>query len=232
MTEEIDAVMFDAGGTLIDLRPSKDFVFHKVLSEHGFRVSQERVAETMALAEREFDEESANLDGEHEDLFWDNFDKYVLDRLGFEGDGRKFAKDVSCEFEAIVPRLDSWIEFPDARPLLEDLREHDFMLGVISNATDLVRRVFDNLDLTRYFDSIIVSAEVGVRKPDARIFQLSAKRVNTSPNRIVYVGDKLAVDVVGAKRAGMNSVLIDRLNIYPDARCIRIRTLKELRRFL
>jgi len=232
MTEEIDAVMFDAGGTLIDLQPSKDFVFHKVMSEHGFWISQKKVAEAMAHAEREFDEESANLDGEHEDLFWDNFDRYVLDRVGFTGDGKKFAKDVSCEFEKIVPRLDSWIEFPDARPLLEDLREHDFKLSVISNATDLVRRVFDHLDLTRYFDSIIISAEVGVRKPDARIFHLSAKRANTPPNRVLYVGDKLAVDVVGAKRAGMNSILIDRANIYPDARCIRIRTLRDLRRYL
>lgn len=232
MTEEIDAVMFDLGGTLIELRPSKDVVFRKVLKQHGFHVQIEKVTEAIRKAEREFDAESANLDGVNEDLFWDKFDSYVLERLGYDGDGKKFAKDVSREFEEIVPKVENWVEYPDVRPLLKDLQAKGFKLCLISNATDLARSVMDNLGLSRFFDPIVISSEVGSRKPDKRIFDIAMDGAKVAPNRSVYVGDKLEVDVVGAKKAGMNAILIDRLGIYQDVHCLRIESLRELRRFL
>jgi len=232
MTEEIDAVMFDLGGTLIDFVPSKNVVFHKALADNGFNVDLKDVTRVVASAERKFDEESANLDGLHEDAFWDRFDKYVLDKLSYKGDQNKFAKYVSKEFDKIVPKTESWVEYPDARPLLDKLKQRGFALGIISNATELARRVLDNLDLTRYFDAIIISDEVGVRKPDERIFLLAAKKAESLPNRVLFVGDKLAVDVLGAKRAGMNAMLIDRAGIYSDVDCLRVRSLDDLSKYL
>ena len=232
MTEEIDAVMFDLGGTLIDLQPSKDVVFHRMLVLHGHDAPLADVTEAIYEAERKFDKESANLDGVHEDKFWRKFDKLVLDRVGFRGDQKKFAEDVSREFERIVSDVGSWTEYPDARPLMEDLRARGFKLGLISNATDLARRVMDRLGLSEYFETIVISDEVGFRKPDKRIFQHAASLAKVAPNRTLYVGERFAVDVVGAKMAGMNSILIDRPGIYPDVDCIKIRTLGELRRFL
>jgi len=232
MTEEMDAVMFDLGGTLIDLEPTKDVVFHRVLLRHGHRVPLADVARIIAEAERKYDAESADLDGVHEDNFWAKFDKFVLERVGFKGDFAKFAKEVSVEFEGIVPRVESWAEHQDARPLLEDLKAREFKLGVISNATDLARRVMDQLGLSEYFGTIVISDEVGFRKPDGRIFQLAASLAKVAPNRTLYVGDRYAVDVVGARKAGMNSILIDRAGIYSDVDCLRIRSLRELRRFL
>jgi len=232
MTEEIDAVMLDLGGTLIDLEPSKDVVFHGVLVRHGHNAPLADVTKAIAEAERKFDKESANLDGVHEDKFWRKYDKLVLDRVGFRGDQAKFAKDVSREFERIVSDVVSWTEYPDVRPLLEDLQARGFKLGLISNATDLARRVMDRLGLSKYFETIVISDEVGFRKPDKRIFQLAVNLATVAPNRTIYIGDRYAVDVVGAKMAGMNSILIDRSGIYPDVDCIKIRTLRELRRFL
>ena len=224
--------MFDLGGTLIDLEPTKDVVFHRVLLRHGHKVPLADVSRVIAEAERKYDEESANLDGVHEENFWEKFDKFVLDKVGFRGDFVRFAKDVSLEFEGIVPKVESWIEHEDARPLLEDLKAREFKLGVISNATDLARKVMDHLGLSGYFGTIVISDEVGFRKPDGRIFQLAASLAKVAPNRTLYVGDRYAVDVVGARKAGMNSILIDRVGIYSDVDCLRIRTLRELRRFL
>ena len=232
MTEEIDAVMFDLGGTLIDLEPSKDVVFHRVLARHEHKVPLSEVSKVIGEAERKYDEESANLDGVHEDKFWEKFDRFVLEKLGFNGDISRFAKEVSLEFEGIVPKVESWAEHEDARPLLEDLKAREFRLGVISNATDLARRVMDHLRLSEYFGTIVISDEVGFRKPDRRIFQLAASLAKVAPNRALYVGDRYAVDVVGAGKAGMNSILIDRANAYRDVDCLRIRSLRELRRFL
>jgi len=232
MTEEIDAVMFDLGGTLIHLEPSKEVVFHRALVKHGHDAPLAEVAKAITAAERRFDEETKNLDGVHEDRFWKKYDDFVLDKVGYEGDRATFAKNVSCDFEEIVPVVNNWIEYPDARPLLDDLRGRDLGIGLISNATDLARKVMDNLDLTRLFDPIVISSEVGFRKPDRRIFQLAAKKAKIPPSRIIYVGDRFAVDVVGAKAAGMNAILVDRMDYFPDVECLKVRSLEELRRFL
>lgn len=232
MSEEIDAVMFDAGGTLFDLKPTKEEVFHRVLSEKGFKVPFGLVAKTVAEAERKFDGQAAVLDGINEGPFWTRYDRFVLDRLGYKGELAEFAKDLSSEFEKLLHRVESWAEYPDARPLLEDLRDRDFRLGVISNATDLVEKVLINLDLARYFDPIVISDKVGVRKPNERIFLMAAEMIGARPNRILYIGDKLAIDVLGASRAGLNAVLLDRMNVYANVNCLRIRSLSALRRFL
>lgn len=232
MAAKVEAVMFDLGGTLIDLTPTKDVVFHKVLASHGFKVDLKKVTEAMMAAERRFDEDSTNLDGVHEDQFWDKFDKYILDKLGYKKDPKEFAKAVSREFDKIVPIVECWAEYPDARPLLERMKKKGFTLGVISNATDLARRVMDNLDLTKFFDVIVISAEAGVRKPDERIFLLAAKKAKVAPNKTLYVGDKLVVDILGAKNAGMNAILIDRAGIYSDVDCPRIRSLDGLEKHI
>jgi len=232
MTEEIDAIMLDAGGTLIDLKPSREAIFAKVLHQHGFNAELEDIARSVARAERVFDDAQAKLDGKHEDVFWNSYDEFILKRLGFKGDHEKFSKDVSVEFDRVVPEVKNWVAFPDARPLLEDLKKRDFKIGLVSNATDLARKVMDNLDLSKYFDIMILSEEVGLRKPDPKIFLKAADEVGVHPSRAIHIGDRLAVDVLGAKKAGMNAVLIDRTSIYSDVDCLKIKTLDEMRRFL
>jgi putative hydrolase of the HAD superfamily len=231
MTEEIDAILFDAGGTLIEVKPSRPEVFSQALKANGFEADVPSVWNAMVRAEREFDAEFALLDGKDEAWFWKKYDAFVAEQLGFKGDLSRLEKDISSRFDQIVPDVKSWVAYPDARPALEGLRKRDFRLGVVSNATDLARKVLDNLGLSKYFDFMVLSDEVGSRKPSPEIFRIALKAAGTRPNRAVYVGDKYSVDVVGASRAGMLAVLLDRDDIYPSADCIRARDLGFFRRF-
>src|SRR5512137_710663 len=101
MSEEIDAIVFDAGGTLFDLKPSKEEVFHSVLRSLGSRATQDEVAAIIAKAERKFDIDAADLDGVHDQAFWIKYDNYVLQSLGYEGDFDAFSKALSNEFQNI-----------------------------------------------------------------------------------------------------------------------------------
>jgi putative hydrolase of the HAD superfamily len=231
MTEELDAILFDAGGTLIDAIPSRETVFSKVLARHGKKADPKRVASLIAKADGVFDSEFAMQDGENEDALWSKYDHFILDELGIGGDRANLTKDLSTAWSEITPRVESWICYPETESVLEILKKRGFKLGVVSNATDLVRRVFDNLGLTKYFDFLVISDEVGARKPSPKIFHLALGMAGTSPGRSLFVGDKLAVDVAGAKRVGMNAVLVDRVNAFPDARCLRERDLNFFRRF-
>lgn len=232
MTEEIDAIMFDLGGTLIDLKPSREEVFASVLSRHGKAVDPKKVAVALAKADATFDKDIARLDGKDEDSFWEKYDSFVLEQVGAKVDLDKFAPDVSSTFEQIMPKVDSWAAYPEARPILEGLSKRDFRLGVISNATELARKVMDNLNLTELFDFVIISSEVGVSKPSPRIFQMGLEKARTRANRSLFVGDKPSLDVLPAISVGMHAVLVDRTNAYPNCPCLRVKDLNFFKRFL
>jgi len=77
-------------------------------------------------------------------------------------------------------------------------------------------------------DVVVSSAEVGLRKPDPRIFELALARVGVAADEAVHVGDHLYADILGAEAVGMYPVLIDRHNGERPERCNFIRSLDEL----
>jgi REG-2-like HAD superfamily hydrolase len=232
MTEELDAIVFDVGGTLLDMVPTRAEVFASVLLAKGFRVDPTSLGKAIRKADRTLDEEFAELEGGDDSAFWKRFDRLVLEEIGFVGDLDRMHHALIDEFNGIVPKVETWVDYPETRGVLQDLRKRGFTLGVISNATNLVKRVLDNLDLSKNFEFVIVSDEVGMNKPSAKIFMMAADKARTSPNRMLFIGDKLSTDVKGAVGAGMNALLVDRADTYPDADCIRIRDLNSLRLFL
>ena len=232
MSEEFDAVFLDAGGTLIDLDPPRHEVMRQVLSKHGFDVSSSEAKKALDKTERAFDEETATLQGSDERLFWRKFDAHTLKMLGIEADPEAIEKDLSEAFYKATFGVNSWKPYPDAKPLLDDLGKRDFVVGMVSNATDLLRRVLDNLGFANYFDVLVISDEVGVRKPAPEIFWIACRQAGVPPNRCLYIGDKFAVDIVGAKNAGLNAILLDRPGIFSDVDCVKVRDLNAIRHFL
>jgi 2-haloalkanoic acid dehalogenase type II len=95
---------------------------------------------------------------------------------------------------------------------LEELRQAGYRLGLISNAADDqdVQVLIDNAGLRSFFEIILTSAAVGIRKPHPRIFQMALDRWGASPGRAVMVGDTLGADVLGAQNAGMASIWVTR----------------------
>jgi putative hydrolase of the HAD superfamily len=101
-----------------------------------------------------------------------------------------------------------WQLFPDSIAALEKIRACGLRLALLSNAADEanVRRMLAGHKLESYFDPVVISAAVGVRKPDARAFQPILSAWGFPPEEIVMVGDQLGADVLGAKRLGMRAI--------------------------
>ena len=72
-----------------------------------------------------------------------------------------------------------------------------------------VHAVLRKLGLTRFFDSVIISAEVGVKKPDPRIFDSAPKETGVKPEEVIYVGDT-EDDIEAARAAGIVPIRIQR----------------------
>jgi len=102
------------------------------------------------------------------------------------------------------------IVFSDARPALEDLRQTHRLALVTNGAPDLQREKIEGADLARYFEVVTVSGEVGVGKPDERIFALTLERLGVPPHSAVMVGDSLRRDIAGAQRAGLKAIWVNR----------------------
>ncbi len=97
----------------------------------------------------------------------------------------------------------------EAKYVLERLKEMGFKLGIISNSPIAFhKRVLQKHNLLQYFDDIVISCEVGYRKPDTRIFLIALERLNVRPPESVYVGDIPCIDIPGAKKLGMITALM------------------------
>lgn len=96
-----------------------------------------------------------------------------------------------------------------------------YRLAVISNAmSDVPRRGIEKLNLSQFFDVVVVSRDVGIRKPDPEIFRYALANLNVHPSQALHVGDSLSQDVAGAQRSGMRAVWIDtgeaQTDVVPD----------------
>jgi putative hydrolase of the HAD superfamily len=112
---------------------------------------------------------------------------------------------------------------PDA---LDRARRGGIRLGLLSNAEGRIAALLERVGLAQFFEVIIDSALVGLAKPDPRIFALAARKLGLSAHELVYIGDLPDVDVLGARGAGMQAVLIDPYDHFPDfdqgARCASV----------
>ncbi len=84
-----------------------------------------------------------------------------------------------------------------------------YKLAVISNATsNLCRRILRENSLEKLFQVVVISRDLGIRKPDPRIFHYTLERLRVKPDEAVHVGDSIEQDIIGAKRAGLKAVWI------------------------
>ena len=92
---------------------------------------------------------------------------------------------------------------------------HAYHVGIITNGaddnhTDSQFSKVKHLGLSERIQSLTISDEVGVRKPNIKVFQVACERADVLPKEAMFVGNSIQNDIVGANRAGMASVLIDR----------------------
>jgi putative hydrolase of the HAD superfamily len=116
---------------------------------------------------------------------------------------------------------------PGTIEALEQLAPH-YRMGVVSNANGTVRALMARIGLGRFFEVVVDSQEEGVSKPDARLFRIGLERMRASAETTAYIGDIYAIDVLGARGAGLHPVLLDPHGLHADKPCDRITTLLEL----
>jgi len=197
----IRAILFDAGGTLIHV--NGEAVCRAAglpYAEAAFRAAE---AAAHGRVRRWIAEHPDSTDAERLPVYIDG----MLRELGIEDDAARTA-GMRCIVEENT-RVSLWSRPGEgAVPTLEALRGRGYRLGVISNSNGHVRRLLEQARLAPFLEVIIDSAEVGIEKPDPRIFFAATEQLALAPSACSYVGDIYEIDVLGARAAGLSAILI------------------------
>lgn len=107
--------------------------------------------------------------------------------------------------------------YESAKGILLYLKNKGYHLGIIANQSKGLTDRLRKFDVFDYFELIISSEDVGLAKPDTKIFQYALERIGCTPNQVIMIGDRLDNDIIPAKLVGMNTMWIRHgLSIYQD----------------
>lgn len=219
----IRAILFDAGGTLIDLDSSR--ICDLISTELGIEPLPDRFPRAQCLAGFRIGQLIASGAKSTEKLFKEYYTT-LLTEIGAPQE--KLAAGLERILELSKSEM-LWRKTADSTAsILAELKERGLRLGVVSNSDGRIESVFKQLGLADYFDLIIDSFVVGVEKPDPGIFRLAVERASVAPQEAAYVGDLYSVDVIGARRANLIPVLYDPFGLNQSADCLRISAMSDL----
>lgn len=221
--DDLPAVLFDAADTLIELVPTPpDLLSRDWLGADGAPSAADVLAAMSAIgAEGRWPD--YETDATARLTIWTEFFREALRRSG--GTDSADAARRAARY-ALEPR--NYRCYPDVRACLTRLRAAGHQTALVSNFDQWLHEILDAHELSALFDTVVVSAEVGVQKPELEIFAIACARLDRKPGDCVFVGDSITVDVRGSAAAGMRPILIDRYDRLVDFDGPRIRTLDPL----
>ncbi len=110
----------------------------------------------------------------------------------------------------VAERRISFNPYPESEGVMQELRAMGLPLYAVSNWDIELAKVLDDLGWTGYFDGVVVSAVLGIEKPEGEIFEKALRVSGVNRARVVHVGNDPVTDVRGATEAGLDTVFVDR----------------------
>lgn len=206
------AVFFDFGGTLFSygaIRDHLDTLLERIARQHGLETDRDELRRvyraTMMQTFAAFREKPFYL---HRDLFA-HAHRGFLSELGVEPPADAGDRFYEAQSDLGMARVTLR---EDARETLETLRDRGLHVSIVSNIDDdQFEPLFTRLELARWFDCTTTSEEARSCKPDPGIFRMALRKAGEPrPEEVVFVGDSVPHDVVGAAALGMTTVLLGR----------------------
>ena len=195
--KNVKAIIFDAYGTLFDVNSAAEKCKDKIGDKwEGFanywRTTQLEYTWLRSLMNR------------HKD-FW----QVTEDSLDKSMKAFKIENSMRNELLNLYKTLSTFSEVKDT---LKDLKEKKFKLAILSNGTpELLNQLVKSNNLDKFFDDIFSIEEVGVYKPDSKVYDIPIKKYQIQKNEVLFLSSN-TWDVSGGGNYGYNSVWVNRNN--------------------
>jgi putative hydrolase of the HAD superfamily len=221
----IKAVFLDAIKTIFAPYPSEAGLYKKVIRDITGKDMDE--ADIVALLAQAMAETEA-LDAVKENSIqqWEYFPTRLARLIG--------CAESECKSVGDKLRYETWGNpnnyrlYEDILPTLKKLEEKGLYVACVSNEDGWLESFFDHFHIKKYFGFVLASAEIGVEKPNPKIFHEAMSRTSFRPEEILFVGDSVISDYEGSKAAHMKPLLIDRAGMNTDNNVIAIQNLTEI----
>lgn len=202
----ISGVVFDAVGTLIHPQPPAAEVYAIIGRRFGSRRQTQdilpRFAEAFA-AEEVTDLEAGYRTSETREYDrWRNIVAQVLDDVAHP-------QECFAQLFEHFQQPNSWCCDSETHAILTELQNRGFRLGMASNFDARLRAVAHGWKDLQALEPIIISSEVGWRKPAPEFFAAVCRQMGLPAERIIFIGDDRGNDFDGAIQAGMSAILFD-----------------------
>ena len=210
---KIKGVLFDLGGTLIEyVNDPPKAVFENFTSHLTLDDPQIGYHDFKALIDSYWVHMQKEFYSAPEDLNILEYNRRFLVKHGFsDATSQRMSKpfsDMIFELELEGTRLkDGAIE------LLDLLKSKNLKIGIITNASHnekRIRQVLGKVGIENYFETLVISSEVGIKKPDPGIFLIALKNLGLKHDEAVYIGDRVEYDAKGAENEGMQFILVSK----------------------
>ena len=173
------------------------------LCRSSITVDFERLIQEHQQAAQEYLQTARQNGRETHNRFWLST---ALFRLGqnIRADDPRISDAIEAYFSAFC---DHSCLIPDTIRMLSILKEH-YCLGILSNFTHApaLRKILDDLNLAQYFQALLISDELGYRKPRDSVFKALLKALDVDKDKLIYIGDDPECDIDGAYEAGIRSI--------------------------
>ncbi|MDD4858794.1 MAG: HAD family hydrolase [Dehalococcoidales bacterium] len=230
----IKAVFFDLYHTLVRYEPPREKLQAAALQEFGIASNPSDLIRPIVAADEFFYGELArqpmNQRSEQDKkALWARYQQKFLEEAGIpvtEPLGRGLlVKMAQAKMKLVL--------FDDVAPTLTGLKTKGLRLGLISNIDKDITPMLTELGLLNWLEIIVTSVEAGFSKPQPEIFHEAVKRAHVTPAEAIFIGDQYQVDALGACKAGLQGVLLDRGGYYAEVNdCRRIRGLGQVESLL
>ncbi len=213
--KDIQAIVFDMGGTLYDTPREIVLMTRFILKELNLTQFDDYTDKQILSLTKSLDDVydirlvSSNVDPHWLPSFEDSvqYDRYLLERLGVGGNLDDMALHAHREWEKAYSKTKPKFIEP-CRAILEVLHEKGIRLGIASNRRNDPIPFLESANILHFFDAIEYSCVPGYRKPSPYMLLQVASKININPRKCAYVGDKVKHDVGAAKRAEFFPILI------------------------
>jgi len=209
-TPHIEAVLFDAAGTLIELREAVGSTYARVAREHGVELPAWRLDDAFGRVFPQApplvfpDVATSEIDG-CERRWW----RDIVRSTFFETDSTTSFEDFDAFFDTLYRKFstpETWRPRAGCHAMLVELRRRGVALGVVSNFDRRLRALLAGLEISPLVDTIVLPSDAGAEKPAAAIFEFALARLGMAAAASVFVGDSQREDIHGARAIGMRTI--------------------------
>jgi putative hydrolase of the HAD superfamily len=212
------AVLFDAAGTLIEPREPIGGTYLRFMPESS--ASEDRLQEAFRAALRAMEPMVFPGRSRQETVAMErNWWRRVVGETFRLAGGPVGEGDFEEGFAALFAhyaRPQAWRAVPRAFETLSGLRSRGLLTGIVSNFDRRLPPILAGLGIADLLDVVALPSDVGVAKPDGRIFAFALARLAVTPREALHVGDDPVEDIAGARAAGMAAVDVADLENLDD----------------